>query len=64
MLYNFIKVTNKDNGKLMLINLNAVRSIHEDYSGITDTVYIETEDFSYGVLESMDFFKKVLGEEN
>ena len=56
----FITVTSKDNGKPMLINRNAITLIHEDYSGETSTVYIETAKQSYAVLESMDFFRGIL----
>ena len=56
----FIIVTRKDNGKPMLINPNAIELIHEDYSGKTDTVWIETGNESYGVLEGMDYFREIL----
>lgn len=56
----FIIVTNKDNGKPMLINQNAIESINEDYSGETDTVWIEMAGNSYAVLEGMDYFRGIL----
>ena len=56
----FITVTHKDSGKPILINRNTIESIHEDWSGETRTVWIETAENSYGILESMDFFRGIL----
>lgn len=56
----FITVTHKNDGKPMLVNTNSIEVIHEDYTGTTDTVYIETGDSSYAVLEDMDYFRGIL----
>ncbi len=60
ILPEFITVTNRDNGKSILINPNTIVSIHEDWSEKTSTVWIETIRDSIGVLEGMDFFREIL----
>ena len=50
----FITLTVEHNGQPILVNVDRIASVHQDYTLKTETTYIEQEGNSLAVRESID----------
>ena len=56
----FITLTLKQNGKPILVNVDRIESVHQDYTLKTETTYIEWEGGSLAVQESLESIEAMI----